>query len=136
MSLSPDSVQALVAVASFLGSLAAAVVLGIWRLSKWAARLAAGQAAALSALKAVDDQVEALGAEVQELVAAHRETRIHLGVREREITRIEGKLEAGTAEAHRLNASVTEVLASIKALWSTLQTLHPDKVPRRASDRG
>ena len=60
--------------------------------------------------------------------------KVSLDQREREISRLEGKLQTVHTDYKENAAKLYEVIGQLAALWKTLQTLHPDRVPKRASD--
>ena len=56
--------------------------------------------------------------------------------REKDVARLEGRLDQTTKVSIELTGAVKGAPASLDGLWRTLQTIHPDRVPKRASDRG
>lgn len=56
--------------------------------------------------------------------------------REREIARLEGRIQTVHSDYKETAGDLREVIGNLKALWTTLRTIHPDKVPKRASDGG
>lgn len=98
-----------------------------WKLSKLAARFHLDQ--------------ENIKSELIRFSATHLETSkalvqlaTKLDEREKDVIRLEGAFEATRRDQIHLITGMQQAVGSLDAVWRTLQTLHPDAVPRRASD--
>jgi len=115
--------QVLAGVGSFVSGIAALW----WKLSKMAARFHLDQ--------------ENIKAELIRFSASHVETSkalvqlaTKLDEREKDVIRLEGAFEATRRDQMHLISGLQQAVGSLDAVWRTLQTLHPDSVPKRASD--
>lgn len=152
--ITPDMVQAGVALLGFVG----ACVLGWWRLTLVVHRYVAAQNATLVAVDKLRVQVAHTGKRTSErldlfardVVAVRDGVAQELGKlrtelatltvvmneREKDIARLEGQIENLSAIVVKQVGAVRDATGNLNAIWKTLQVLHPDKVPRRASDIG
>lgn len=104
------------------------VLLTVWRASRYVAlndervgKLTAGFEAIAAGLSAYSKEFAALRAIIQE--------------REKDLLRLEGVSDAARRDMLETIKSLERVTAKIDAMWLTLQRLHPEHVPKRASDR-
>jgi septal ring factor EnvC (AmiA/AmiB activator) len=143
MNVTPEIIQGAVAALGFLGGL---LTLG-WRLSL---KAHASLEAQKSILKAVDTlRAQLVGSArkfdsrlaqfAQDVDGIKRELAtlaVVIHEREKDTSRIEGQLEQLGTMLVKNVAALQGNLASTDALWRALAKLHPEHVPRRASDRG
>lgn len=138
----PELVQAVVAAFTFLGG----VWLAWWRItSRVHAFIAAQVATSLAVDKLRQEATETgdevaerlfvLAADVGSLKADVGRLSTLMGEREKDVSRLEGQIDQLGSLIVKQVAAVHAATASLDAVWRTLQVLHPDKVPRRASDR-
>ncbi len=134
--LSPELIQALVAGFTFLGG----VWLAWWRITARVHGFIGAQAATSFSLdtlnKSVLDLADETTDKLDDLSIVVTTLTAQMAEREKDVSRLEGQIEQlGTLIVKQV-AAVNGAVASLDAVWRTLQVLHPDKVPRRASDRG
>lgn len=55
--------------------------------------------------------------------------------REKDISKLEGAMDATRKDMIHLVSAIQQSSGSLDGLWRTLQTLFPNQVPRRASDK-
>lgn len=53
----------------------------------------------------------------------------------KDLRKVEGVIESQQKQITDFTKETANLLASIKALWSALQRIHPDDIPRRMSDK-
>ena len=58
-----------------------------------------------------------------------------LDEREKDIAKLEGAMDVQRRDMMEVIKGLQAAVSSLDGMWRTLQTIHPDKVPRRASDR-
>ncbi len=145
--LTPEQIQALVAV---LGALATAIGTGLvfyWRVATRVASFTAAQNATLTALdrmrvqlagtaKRFHEQGNAFARDIAQLEKTIATLSAIMHEREKDLSRVEGQIEQLGAVVVKQVATMQGVLSSTEALWRTLHTLHPQQVPKRASERG
>lgn len=140
--LTPDQIQAAVAVASFLGT----GLLFWWRLTKRLHEHVTALNAALTAVDKLRVQVAHTGKRTQErldlLAQDWNKVRTELATnsvlmaeREKDIVRLEGQIENLGSIVTKQVSAVAGAVSSLDAIWRTLQRLHPTAVPKRASDK-
>ncbi len=86
--------------------------------------------------KQVRDSIDSLGRRLSDLERSLAVQATILGEREKDVTRLEGKLETAHDDTLKVVATLGQTSSSLDALWRSLSRLHPQEVPRRASDRG
>lgn len=128
MVITPEQIQAAVAIAGLLGSALTATAVAVWRGSKWAGQITAGMKTLVKTVNTQSDRLKSLEEKVVELAVIQRE-------RADAAAKLEGKLELTTAALSAATKAAGKTSDSVEALWHTLQVLHPDRVPKRASDR-
>jgi seryl-tRNA synthetase len=128
MEITPEQIQAAVAIAGLVGSALTAIGLGVWRGAKWAGQISSGIRTVIKTVNTQSDRIKSLEEKVVELAVVQRE-------RGDSTAKLEGKVELTTAALAASTKAAEKTADKVEALWRTLQTLHPDKVPKRASDR-
>ncbi len=145
--LTPEQIQAIVAV---VGAVVTAVSTGLvlyWRL---AARVTAFIAAQNATLMAVDkmrvqlagtakrfsEQGNAFARDLEGVKGELKAFSAIMHEREKDLSRVEGQIEQLGSVVVKQVATMQGVLSSTEALWRTLQSIHPQQVPKRASERG
>jgi hypothetical protein len=143
----PAHIQAWVGAGMALVGALSAFVAFLWRMASRATQVQTTLEALIKAQQQLRIQVAhtgKLGREAQSAV----EKRIFdlernsallaasLGEREKDVARLEGKMEQAHDDTLKVVSSLTQVMSSNDALWRSLSRLHPEHVPRRASDRG
>jgi len=83
----------------------------------------------------VQDTLRKVGKLANTLTQNTIELRVGIEQREKELLRLEGCIDSQRKDMAQLIASFHRVSSSLDAMWLTLQRLHPDDVPKRASDR-
>lgn len=141
MQLSPDTIQAALAVLGGVGSLLAAVFVFLWRLSGKFHEFVATQAATtleLAKLRAIIAQgarktSEAVDALTRQSSLSERNFALltaSLGEREKDITRLEGQVEQLGSIITKQIAAVNGVSNSLDALWRVLEKSVPGSTAR------
>lgn len=74
--------------------------------------------------------------QIHELHVEIAEMRVENRQREKDTARVDGKIENTNDTMMRLTITLQKACGQLDALWLTLQAIHPDQVPRRASDKG
>ncbi len=145
--LTPEQIQAIVAV---VGAVVTAVSTGLvlyWRL---AARVTAFIAAQNATLVAVDkmrvqlagtakrfsEQGVLFARDLDGVKGAVSSFTLVMHEREKDLSRVEGQIEQLGTVVIKQVATMQGAMSSIDAVWRTLQNLHPQAVPKRASERG
>lgn len=72
---------------------------------------------------------------ISNLARAASGLRATLVEREKDILKLEGAIESHQRTQIELIGTIKETVGNLEAIWRTLQVLHPDRVPKRASDR-
>lgn len=81
--------------------------------------------------EAVDVVAQRVGA-LEQGLAGHAAI---LAEREKSTLKLEGKMEQAHDDMLKVVSSLTQVMGSVDALWRTLERIHPDQIPRRASQK-
>lgn len=145
--ITPDAIQAAVAVLGAVGSLFAFLGLFLWRMSGRVHEMLATQVAVTNELALLRKQMllsarglrDSLEAQSRRLVDLERSFAIlaaGLAEREKDITKLEARAEQTHDDFLKVVSSLTQVMSSNDAMWRSLQRLHPNDIPKRASDRG
>lgn len=124
-------IEPLVALLTFLGAFLGAT----WALLRKFQGVVDGQAAIVEEMKRLRNQMLTLAKISQEGAVEIGMLKVLLSEREKDLNKLEGKVEQTNGTMMKLNGSIEKAISSLDGLWRTLQTLHPDKVPKRASDR-
>lgn len=142
MHLPEIDIQAAIELLTFIGALVA----GVWRVSYRLKQALDGQKAQQVAI----DKIPAIIGQIARRItqdADKASVRLHaiekeinafsiiLHEREKDVSRVEGQIEQLSTVVIKQVAAVRDSVASLDAIWRTLQVLHPDAVPKRASDR-
>jgi hypothetical protein len=130
-----DNLEAIVAVGGVLAAAVSGAAATIWKVSQWSARAEVADAARDKAIAELVDKLGGVTTALATLGSAIREMRVGLKIRERDHAKTEGKLEQTQQSLVQVIATLQQASGSLNALWKTLQTLHPERVPKRASDR-
>lgn len=125
--MSPETINQYLEVFKTLGAWIGALFLGWWKLSRWVRDLETYQSTTTA-------QLDKVATANLELVKAITAMTIKIEEREKDTLRLEGALEMHRRDMSRINDTLNELGGNIKALWRTLQNLHPTQVPKRASD--
>lgn len=147
MQITPDAISAAVALLGLVGSFLAFLGAFIWRLSGRVQEVLSTQTALtqeMAKLRAIIAQsarqaTGAIDALSRQSNATERNIAIlttSLGEREKDIGKLEGKMEQAHDDLLKVVASLSQVMGSLDQVWKTLTRLHPTEVPRRASERG
>lgn len=95
------------------------------------------------------NSIESLGSQVKDLAEQQKKTSRHIAVlsnaigelrketkdREKDVARLEGSLSAMQTGSQAVSRDIQTTRTSIDALWRTLHTAFPDKIPKRAIDK-
>lgn len=138
----PASIQTIVAVLGLLGS----IVVAWWRITAELHRVLGVQTELVSALdrlraqvtasvKRATERLDTLSRVVATLDRDVSTMTALVSEREKDTSRLEGQLEQLGGMVVKQVAAVNSACGSLDAVWRTLQTLHPERVPKRASDR-
>lgn len=138
---SSEQIQAAIAVLGGVGSLLAAAIAFLWRLSSQVHTFRATQdatTAELVKLRAIIGQgarksTEAIDALTRQSNATERNFALlaaSLGEREKDILRIEGQIDQMGSIVTRQIAAVNGVISSLDALWRTLEKSVPGSTAR------
>lgn len=88
-----------------------------------------------AAMGSINAKVAQIGEKYAEIKNDIGKLSVGLKEREKDIGKIEGRIDQiGTLMLNQV-AAVKEATSSLDAVWRTLQGLYPDKVPKRLSDR-
>lgn len=98
-----------------------------WKLSKVAARFHLDQ-------ENIKSELIRFSAAHVETVRALTQLSTKIDEREKDVIRLEGAFEATRRDQIHLITGLQQAVGSLDAVWRTLQALHPDTVPKRASD--
>lgn len=145
-SLSLDSLQSLLAVLGSLGGFVVFLAVGWWRLSgKFHEMIATLGAVTVESHKmrlqivhtgkTTKDGLAVLSRKIVDLERSLAVQATILGEREKDIAKLEGKMDQAHEDTLKVVASLSQVMGSLDSVWRTLAKLHPDQVPKRASDR-
>lgn len=140
--LDPNWTQAIIAGLTFLGGL----WLAWWRITARVHAFVAAQTATLEAVdrlraaqiahvKRAGERLDLLSRAVASLDKDVATLTALVSEREKDTTRLEAQLEQLASMVVKQVAAVNGACSSLDAVWRTLQTLHPDRVPKRAGDR-
>lgn len=81
------------------------------------------------------EAIKLLADAVKMLSEKQKQSEHQLSMREQETMKLEGKVETSNKMMMALTGDLRSTTASLDGLWRTLQVLHPDRVPKRLSDR-
>jgi hypothetical protein len=123
--VTPEQITTGIAVLTFFGSCLAA----FWWVTRAIHEAAATQKQLVEAVKTMASQIELLRIDVTQLKS-------HAAYRDRTESKHEGRMEQLQSATMKVIGSLQQVSGSLDAVWRTLQRLHPEVVPKRASDRG
>lgn len=98
-----------------------------WRVSKAAAKNHLDQ-------ENLKTEVIRLSAASVEAVRVITQLATKLDEREKDVIRLEGALEAVRRDQVQIISSLQQAVSSMNAMWRAMDSLHPDAVPKRASD--
>lgn len=127
--------QAIGVVGGFAVNLIAFMVV-IWKVSGWVTKRDEALSSAMKEIASHSADIKELARQTRkagEMMVKLEQIAIQ---REKDQDRLEGHIDASRRTTLDLNTLLAKAIANLDALWATLQTLHPDKVPKRASDRG
>lgn len=125
--MDPETINQYLEVFKTIGAWIGALFLGWWKLSRWVRDVETYQ-------KTTTVQLEKVATANLELVKAITAMTVKIEEREKDTLRLEGALEMHRRDMSRINDNLNELGGNIKALWRTLQNIHPTQVPKRASD--
>ncbi len=125
--MDPETINQYLEVFKTIGAWIGALFLGWWKLSRWVRDVETYQ-------KTTTVQLEKVATANLELVKAITAMTVKIEEREKDTLRLEGALEMHRKDMARINDNLNELSGNIKALWRTLQNIHPAQVPKRASD--
>lgn len=147
MSLTPEQIQAAAAVAGLLITVLGSALGVWWRVTAKIHAFTEAQTSTLAALDKLRIQVahslrkidQRLGSVDQAASTVSKELAtfsVLLSEREKDVARLEGQLDQLGSLVVKQVAAVQGAVASLDAVWRVLQKLHPEAVPKRASERG
>jgi len=125
--MDPETINQYLEVFKTIGAWIGALGVAWWKLSRWVRDLETYQSTTSA-------QVEKMATASLDLAKAITVMSVKLEEREKDTLRLEGALEMHRKDMARINDNLNELSGNIKALWRTLQNIHPAQVPKRASD--
>lgn len=128
--------QLVLAAAGMLATIAGSVGAILWWVVQKIHRFVSTLDRVTAAVKAHAEALIMLGDEVKRLAGKSASAEHQLVLRERETNKLEGKIDTSNQLMMGIVGDMREATANLNAVWRLLDKLHPDAVPKRASDRG
>ncbi len=144
--LNLTDLQALLGVIGAVGGFIVTCAVFLWRVSAKVHEITLTQAALTKSSetarlqfahtgKLIRQSLDSAGARIGDLERGLAVLAASLGEREKDTTKLEAKMEQAHDDTLKVVASLAQVMGSLDSVWRTLARIHPEHVPRRASDR-
>jgi hypothetical protein len=128
INLDPEQIQQILEILGTIGTGLIAFGGVWWKFSKWLNNKENFQ-------KETNKILKDFGEVIQRLSDTNTVFTVKLEEREKDLMKLEGALEIQRRDMVGVITSLQKTAGSLDALWKTMQSVYPDKVPRRLSDK-
>lgn len=118
-----------------VGGAVVSVFVAWWRFTKWVGKVSNQFEEIQKSVAEHGETLRKVGALTSKLTQAIHSMSQNLNQREKDVVKIEGALELSQRTQMQLIGQIEKVVGSLDGVWRTLQAIHPERVPKRASDR-
>lgn len=107
---------------------------GIWKVVSTVQKVVNVEKIMTDKILSIGKAIREIGGNVRELTVEVAELRVEVRTREKESMRVEGRLEATNEILMKTLSDLRSVSDGMRAIWTNLHKLAPDKIPRRLTD--